>query len=107
MGCMKCGKKLGTSQVFCDECLKKMAQAPVKPGTLIQLPSRAPAPPKKKKVAKLRYWWNVEDEIAPLRSKVRWLTFALIVAIIGFLIAVAVIFLLLQWHGTLELFPGF
>ncbi len=107
MHCLKCGKKLGASQVFCDECVAKMEQNPVKPGTLINLPNRTPASPAKKKAAKRRYWWHVEDEIAPLRSKVRWLTFALIVATLGFLIAVAVIFLLLQWQGALDLFPFF
>lgn len=107
MNCLKCGKKLGASQVFCDECVEKMAEKPVKPGTPINLPHRAPAPTTKKKAVKRRYWWDVEDEIVPLRSKVRWLTFALIVAVLGFLIAVAVIFLLLQWQGTLDLFPFF
>ena len=107
MNCLKCGKNLGSSHVFCDECIEKMKQNPVKPGTVINLPNRAPTPVTKKKVVKRRYWWNIEDEIAPLRSKVRWLTFALIVAILGFLIAVAVIFLLLQWQSSLDWLPFF
>lgn len=103
MGCMKCGKKLGESQVFCDECLEKMAQCPIKPGTVVKLPDRPAAPAAKKKPLRRRYFWNAEDEIGTLRSKIRWLTFALIVAILGFLLSVVLIFVLLYWQGRLEL----
>ena len=104
MGCMKCGKKLGQSQVFCDECLEKMAQCPVKPGTVIKLPDRSAAPAPKKKPLRRRYFWNAEDEIGTLQTRVRWLRFALVVAIIGFLLSVGVIFLLLYWQGQLDAF---
>ncbi|MBE6942395.1 MAG: hypothetical protein E7455_08965 [Ruminococcaceae bacterium] len=107
MGCMKCGKKLGQSQVFCDECLEKMAQAPVEPGTVVKLPDRTEAPPSKKKPLRRLYFWEAEDEIGTLRSKIRWLTFALVVAVLGFLVAVAVIFLLLHWQGQLDILSLF
>ena len=103
MACMKCGKKLGQSQVFCDECLEKMAQSPVDPNVVVTLPRRESAPPPKKKPVRRQYFWNIEGENDTLRSKLRWMRFALVVAVIGFLISVAVIFLMLQWQGQLDL----
>lgn len=109
MGCMKCGKKLGASQVFCDECLEKMAQCPVNPSAVVKLPERSVASAAKKKPARRLYFWNMENEIGALQSKIRWLRFALIVAIVGFLLSVALIFMLLYWQGQLDyiirLFP--
>lgn len=102
MGCIKCGKKLGSSQVFCDECLEKMEKSPVKPGTVVKLPDRPAVTVSKKRPLHRRYLWDAEDEIDTLRSRLRWVTFALIVAIIGFLLSVAVIFLLLYWQGQLD-----
>ena len=103
MSCIKCGKKPGVSHVFCDECMEKMAKSPVNPSIVVKLPDRSAAPAQKKKSRRRLYFWEAEDEIDILRSKLRWLTFALIVAILGFLIAVAVIFLLLQWQGSLDI----
>ena len=47
MLCMKCGKKTGENQVFCDDCLATMAAYPVKPDAIVQLPSRPETPVKK------------------------------------------------------------
>lgn len=47
MLCMKCGKKTLETQVFCDDCLATMAAYPVKPDTIVQLPTRPDAPAKK------------------------------------------------------------
>ena len=40
MYCIKCGKELSGTQVFCEECLEVMAQYPVPPETVLQLPLR-------------------------------------------------------------------
>ena len=101
---MKCGKKLGSSQVFCDECLEMMEKNPVKPGTVVKLPNRPVVSMTKKRPLHRRYFWNAEDEIDTLRSKLRWVTFALVIAILGFLACLAVIFLLLYWQGRLDFF---
>ena len=106
LGCMKCGKKLGSAQTFCDECLAKMEQSPVKPNTVVVLPTRPVKTATKKKSLRPRYFWDAEDKIDTLRSKLRWVSFALIVAILGFILAVAVIFLLLHWQGNLDIVPG-
>lgn len=40
MNCMKCGKEAAQGQAFCDDCLAVMAQYPVKPDTVVQLPPK-------------------------------------------------------------------
>ncbi len=102
MSCIKCGKKLGASQVFCDECLEKAAQCPVNPSAVVRLPDRSAQPIVKKKPSRRLYFWNMENEIGALQSKIRWLRFALIVAILGFLLSVVLIFMLLYWQGRLD-----
>ncbi|MBE6920946.1 MAG: hypothetical protein E7468_05205 [Ruminococcaceae bacterium] len=104
MACMKCGKKLGKSQVFCDECLEIMAQCPVNPNAVVRLPERSAPPAAKKKRGRRLYFWNMENEIGALQSKIRWLRFALIVAILGFLISVALLLMLLHRQGQLDIF---
>ena len=84
-----------------------MEKNPVKPDTVVKLPNRTTAPAPKRRPLKRRYFWDVEDEIGSLQSKVRWLRFALLVAILGFLVAVAGIFLLLHWQGRLDFFARF
>ena len=107
MGCMKCGSKLGKSEVFCDACLEKMEKSPVKPGTVVKLPDRPTAPVAKKKRPIRRYFWNIEGEMDVLHSKIRWLTCALVVAILGFVLSVVMIFLLLYWQGQLDFITRF
>lgn len=41
MGCLKCGRGCGSSQVFCDGCLDVMAKYPVKTGVAVHLPRRS------------------------------------------------------------------
>ena len=55
MRCLKCGRELKESQVFCDICREDMANYPVKPGTPIQLPPRNDSIPRKKPVKKKKY----------------------------------------------------
>ena len=102
MSCMKCGKKLGETQVFCDECLEKMAQCPVEINAVVNLPKRQSAPATKKKPLQRRYFWIIEGENDTLRSKLRWMRFLLFLAFLGLLVCVAVIILLLQAQGRLD-----
>ncbi len=105
MGCMKCGRKLGSSQTFCDDCLEEMKLHPVKPNTVVKLPSR-PAPSSGKKRPQRRlYFWNAESTIDALRSRVRWLTFALVVISLCLLAAIAVVLFFLYRQGQLDLGP--
>ena len=40
MNCMKCGRETAEDQVFCPVCLEEMENHPVKPGTVVLIPSR-------------------------------------------------------------------
>ena len=103
LSCMKCGKKLGASGIFCDECLEMMKQSPVDPDTPVKLPNRPAEPaPAKKKPLKRRYFWIVEGENDNLRTKIRWLRFALTISTIGFLLAVALILMMVFWPDQLD-----
>lgn len=42
--CLKCGKKTEGKGVFCSDCLAVMDNYPVKPGTVVHIPSRPAAP---------------------------------------------------------------
>lgn len=48
MNCLKCGREVTGSQVFCNGCLEIMAQYPVKAGVAVHLPQRT-APLAKKR----------------------------------------------------------
>ena len=74
MHCVKCGRKTEGEQVFCQLCLEDADKYPVKPGTPIQLPHRAPELPVKKKPGKEKPELKPEERIARLRRRVRWLT---------------------------------
>ena len=72
MLCLKCGKKTEGAQVFCAECLDAATKYPVKPGTVVQLPSREQRSSDKKQPQRRR-----EDSTAELLAQqqktIRWL----------------------------------
>ena len=73
MNCLKCGKEVGFSQVFCDDCLLSMDSYPVEPGTPIHIPQRNPRPEKPARRKTDRY----ADSIRSMRRVIRWLCVAL------------------------------
>ncbi len=71
MACIKCGKEVSGSQVFCDSCLQDMQQYPVNPGTPVVLPNRPnQAPVHKRERRRIR---KPEEQISGLKSAVAWL----------------------------------
>ena len=48
MNCLKCGREVSGSQVFCKGCLDVMSQYPIKAGTAVHIPQRS-APVAKKR----------------------------------------------------------
>ena len=84
MHCLKCGRETENEQVFCDECLEAMKSYPVKPGTAIQLPKRAPQEEPKRK-AHHRRALPPEEQVLVLRKAVRWLLATTAVCEIPFL----------------------
>ncbi len=70
MNCMKCGRKTGDNQAFCESCLAEMEQYPVKPSTVILLPPQPKQPPKKQPAKKKPAM--LPEEQVPLLKKKLW-----------------------------------
>ena len=104
MGCMKCGKKLGKSQVFCDECLIDMEQNPVKPGSVVKLPKRPAPTPVKKRLSQRYYFWNAEDKIDSLKLRLRWVLAAFIVTFLCLVAAIIALIWVIKAQGQV-IFP--
>ena len=66
MNCMKCGRETEADNVFCEECLERMAEYPVNPLTLVQIPHR-PAGPEAKKNHPRRQ--TPEEQITALQKR--------------------------------------
>lgn len=83
MFCMRCGKELKDSHTFCPDCRESMKDYPIPAGTPVQLLQRTPAAGQKKKAGPRRER-KPEEQIQRLRAAVRWLTLALVAAILAF-----------------------
>lgn len=103
MHCMKCGQKIEDSKVFCPNCLEDMEKYPVRPGTVVRLPQHSSTPVEKKRARRRPTFWKSADQITMLRTRVRWLTVALIVTFICFLGAAFLVMWLLEWHKYIDL----
>lgn len=94
MNCVKCGKETRENNVFCEECLAEMEKYPIRPGTVVQIPSRREEP--ERKPARKAKEQTPEEQIASLKKTIRFLTicaavFAVMLALtagaLGFLLA--------------------
>lgn len=97
MKCTKCGRETGEDGVFCGKCLDVMRQYPVKPGTVIQLPQRKAALPKKPLFRKRTL--PPEELVVQQKKTIRWLWVALICTI---LLLVLSVILLLHMDSDVE-----
>ena len=77
MNCLKCGKETVSEQVFCPECLQEMEKYPVRPGTVVQLPSQRLHNPKKNPK---RRAVPLEDQVKQLKKRLRMMTILFILA---------------------------
>ena len=82
VNCLKCGREIEEGQVFCGECLLDMQKYPVKPGTAVQLPSRADTAPPKKSHPRRRSKGTPEEQLRFLRLWVRVLSVLLALCLI-------------------------
>lgn len=73
MNCLKCGKEVGSSRVFCDDCLLSMDSYPIEPGTPVHIHQRTPRPEKPVRRSSTGY----ADTVRSLRKVIRWLCVAL------------------------------
>ena len=94
MNCTKCGRETAGDAVFCKKCLGVMAQYPVKPGTVIQLPQRKKPSPKKSVPRKKTL--SPEETVVSQRKTIKWLWIILICTILMLALSVTLLFRLSQ-----------
>ena len=95
MNCMKCGREIPDTQVFCDGCLDVMEKYPVKPGTVVQISHRSDAEPVRKPSRKKRELSGDElIEHLQLTVKRLWIC----VLILSVLVCLAGAFLFHRWQ---------
>ena len=87
MNCMKCGRETAEDQVFCAGCLEEMERYPVKPGTVVHIPSRVKEEEVHKAPRRRKPVLSVSDQLLRLRKKLLWTRVALAVMLLltGFL----------------------
>ena len=85
MQCLKCGKET-TQQVFCEECLLKMKDCPIKPGTPVQLPDRREVA-ERRQIAKKPL--SLKTKYARMKNWVKWLALALVCALAALAVVTA------------------
>lgn len=69
MYCLKCGKEIPDSQVFCDDCRADMDAHPVRSDIPVQLPVRPP----NRRQAPQRKETSPEEEISSLKKSIHWI----------------------------------
>ena len=69
MHCMKCGRDIKEDQAFCPECLEAMERHPVRPGTVILLPTPEKAAPKRTLLRK-KPTPTAEEQVSILKKTV-------------------------------------
>lgn len=94
MNCTKCGRETKENAVFCGKCLDVMKQYPIKPGTVIQLPQRKAASPKK--AVSRRRLLSPEETVVRQRKTIKWLWVALACTLLLLCLSVALLFHLNQ-----------
>lgn len=81
MYCLKCGSNTQDNRVFCDVCLDGMQDYPIKPGTVVQIPTRPVFEEEKKQPVKRR--GNAPaDQVRRLRITIRWLWATIIILLL-------------------------
>lgn len=90
MSCLKCGKDTGVSSVFCDGCLEKMTEYPVKPDIAIQLPHRIPDTEDKKSVRKKKQPTTAQL-LKKTQQRILWLFIAVVFLAVCLVIALSVL----------------
>ena len=76
MQCLKCGREIGAEDVFCRKCLVDMANYPIKPGTVVQIPKQPV-----KKAPERRQQITPERKAEILTRRVRLLSWLLVLAV--------------------------
>ena len=104
MNCMKCGRETAEDQVFCELCLNEMENYPVKPGTVVLIPSRNEEDEVRRIQHRKRPALSVSDQIVRLRKKLLWTRIALALLLVACgLLCMAVGRLAVEWDAERDL----
>ncbi len=82
--CIKCGKELAGTKVFCNECLGVMKEYPVPSGTPLIIHQRE-VPAAKKANAKKKAL-SPEEQVLRLRGIIRWLVLGVFVLVLALVV---------------------
>ena len=77
MQCLKCGREIAAEDVFCRKCLVGMANYPIKPGTVVQIPKQPPV----KRPSERRPQITAERKAEILTRRVRLLSWLLVLSV--------------------------
>ena len=80
VNCMRCGRETPGEQCFCEECLLDMERYPVKPGTVIQLPSRRGDAPQRKQSRRKSI--SPEEQLKILKRRLRGVCVSLVICLL-------------------------
>lgn len=100
--CLKCGKKTDGSNVFCNDCLTVMDRYPVKPGTVVHIPSRPAVPATKATQASPAA--ALSELITRQRTLIRWL--ASIAALLSVLLLITAAMLIQTLQADQSALPA-
>lgn len=89
MYCMKCGKEIEETKVFCDACLSVMARKPVATDTAVQLPLRTGEAVRKSAPRKRQR--SPEEQLRRLRGAVKWVSVALTCTVLALALTVSLL----------------
>ena len=104
MNCMKCGKEAQPDQAFCDECLAVMAQYPVKPDVVVQLPPKRNLPTEKKNPRKKEL--TPREALRRQRKLLRkYQIGSLVLLILLGLATTALVYMLYRFTNTFDFIP--
>lgn len=77
MNCLKCGTKIASTQVFCDNCLQVMEKYPVKPDAAVHIPQRTVKTTERKQPRKKES--TTEQILRHKNSIIFWLILTIVV----------------------------
>lgn len=98
MNCMKCGRETEEDQVFCRACLDDMDAHPVKPGTVVLIPSRNEEEEPRKNAHRKKLLPTLSEQNARLKKKLLWTRIVLAALLILFgLLCFAVGRVAIEW----------
>ena len=103
MNCMKCGRETAEDQVFCELCLDDMERHPVKPGTVVHIPSRAAEDEVRKMPRRKKPVVPLSEQIVRLRKRLIWARIAVAaLLILCGILSFAISRIMIEWSADTD-----